>query len=251
MRGSAEVGVDFTSLHSRRLSDSAVEQFVRLVRTGRLVPGARLPSEREMVDLLKVSRSSYREAVRILETMGIIRVIPGRGTWVCADAERRAVRLGNPWLAMHERDVMELLELRQILEVRAVALAAERGTELDFERIEEALEDIKAAVASGRPGDMVDADTAFHLALAEASGNRVLASAVSDLYRHLEETRRAMISIPGRATRMSPEHADMARAVCSRDPEAASRTMLQHVRRVEREVAAAIAAGRLSLGDSG
>ena len=94
---------------------------------------------------------------------------------------------------------------------------------------------------------MVAADSAFHLALAEAAGNRVLASAIADLYRHLEDTRRAMLSLPGRPTRMDPEHSQMAQAVLSRNPEAASRTMSQHVRRVEREVAAAIAAGRLSL----
>ena len=137
-----DVQDDFTSVRSRRLSDDAVEQFVRLVRTGRLQPGVRLPSERRMVELLGVSRSSYREAVRILETMGIITVSPGRGTWICADSDRRAVRLGNPWLAMHERDVMDLLELRQILEVRAVALAAERENDDGFSRIREAQEEI-------------------------------------------------------------------------------------------------------------
>ncbi len=251
--GFMDVQDDFTSVLSRRLSDDAVEQFVRLVRTGRLQPGVRLPSERRMVELLGVSRSSYREAVRILETMGIITVSPGRGTWICADSDRRAVRLGNPWLAMHERDVMDLLELRQILEVRAVALAAERGNDGEFSRIREAQEGIRAAVESGRADDMVNADEAFHLSLAEASGNRVLVSAVADLYRHLEGTRRAMITIPGRPARMNPEHAEIAHAVLSRDPEMASRTMLQHVRRVEREVAAAIAAGRLSMegGDGG
>lgn len=247
MRGHVDVRDDFTSVRSRRLSDGAVEQFVHLVRTGKLQPGTRLPSEREMVELLGVSRSSYREAVRILETMGIINVVPGRGTWVCADSDRRAVRLGNPWLAIHERDVMELLELREMLEVRAAALAAERGSDIDFERIGGALQDIREAVTSGRTDAMVAADSAFHLALAEAAGNRVLASAIADLYRHLEDTRRAMLSIPGRPTRMDPEHAQMAQAVLSRNPEAASRTMSQHVRRVEREVAAAIAAGRLSL----
>jgi len=239
---------DFVLLKSQRLSDSAVEQFVALVRSRSLLPGTRLPSEREMEDLLGVSRTSYREAVRILETMGILRVVPGRGTWVADDAERRLVSLGSPWLAMHERDVKELFEMREILEVRAVSMAAARLEDGDVRRMEDALDGMREAVATGDPRKMVAADTAFHLCLADTAGNRVLAAAIADLYEHLEETRFAMISIPGRPERMDNEHREIVRSVASRDPDRAALVMADHVRRVEREVVAAAAAGKLSIG---
>jgi len=237
----------FTSLKSQRLSDGAMDQFVGLLRSGRLVPGEKVPSEREMEELLGVSRASYREAVRVLEATGILRVIPGRGTWICDDAARRLVSLGSPWLAGHERDVMELLEVREILEVRTVSMAAARASEEEFRSIREALERIEKAVEGGDAQDMVAADTAFHRAIADASGNRVLAAAIADLYEHLEDTRFAMISIPGRLDRMTHEHADVLESISSRDPETAALRMAAHVRRVEREVGAAIAAGKLPM----
>lgn len=238
---------EFTSLKSQRLSDGAMDQFVELLRTGRLIPGEKVPSEREMEELLGVSRASYREAVRVLEATGILRVIPGRGTWICDDAARRLVSLGSPWLAGHERDVRDLLQVREILEVRAVSMAAARATVEQLRRIEQALERIEEAVESGDAGEMVAADTAFHQAIADASGNRVLASAIADLYEHLEDTRFAMISIPGRSSRMTNEHADVLGSIASGDPENAAMRMAAHVRRVEREVAAAIAAGKLPI----
>lgn len=237
----------FITVKAQRLSDSAVEQFVRLVKNGKLTPGTQIPPEREMVRLLSVSRSSYREAVRVLETMGILEVIPGRGTWVCQDVERRIMRLGNPWLAEHERDVMELLELRRILEVQAAALAASRASDEDLARLEGAVAVIREAASDGTADSLVAADTFFHVALVEAAKNRVLTSSVVDLYRHLEPTRRAMLAIPGRRERMEAEHRAILEAVCTGEPDTAQFMVLQHVRLVEREVEAAIAAGRLAV----
>ncbi len=108
----------FTSLKPRRLSDGAVDQVVALVRSGALAPGAKLPPERDLVVRLGVSRNSLREAVRILETMGILRVVPGRGTWVREDVNQRAMQPVTSWLPVHSRDASDLLEMRETLEVK-------------------------------------------------------------------------------------------------------------------------------------
>jgi GntR family transcriptional regulator, transcriptional repressor for pyruvate dehydrogenase complex len=230
----------FTSVKSQRLSDSAVDQVVELVRSGRLAPGTQLPSEREIVRQLGVSRTSYREAVRILETMGILRVVSGRGTWIVDEPDWAAVNLGTGWLATHERDVFELLEVRDALDVKAVALAARRGTEEQLAAIGDGLESIRRAAADGEVDEIFDADTAFHAAIAAASGNKVLKDALDSVYESLAGTRRAMICIPGRLRRMDVEHRALSEAILSRDPEAAARTMAQHSSRVEDEVSVAI-----------
>lgn len=228
----------FTSVKSQRLSDSAVDQVVELVRSGRLPPGTQLPSEREIVRQLGVSRTSYREAVRILETMGILRVVSGRGTWIVEEPEWAAGNLGTGWLATHERDVFDLLEVRSALDVKAAALAALRGTKEQLSAITDALERIRRA--GDGVDEIVDADTAFHASIASASGNRVLKDALGSVYESLVGTRRAMVSIPGRLRRVYAEHGALADAILSRDPEAAARIMAQHVSRVEREVSVAI-----------
>ena len=231
---------EFTSLKTQRLSDGAVEQIMKLVQSGRLAPGAKLPSERQIVGQLDVSRTSYREAVRILETMGVLKVIPGRGTWIMEKPTWAATNLGTGWLATNERDVFELLEVRDALDVKAVALAALRGTDAQFEQIQRQLDYIRTVVGTGGVAQILDADTDFHAAIAEASGNRVLKDALASVYESLMDTRRAMVCIPGRLRRMETEHRVIASAVLSRDPEAASRTMAQHAARVDHEVSIAI-----------
>ena len=136
--------------------------------------------------------------------------------------------------------VFDLLEVRDALDVKAVALAGLRGTDVQHENIRQQAEYIRRAAETDDVGELLRADTAFHAAVAEASGNRVLIEALASVYESLLETRRAMISIPGRLRRTVVEHKALADAILSRDPDAAARTMAQHVARVEREVAIAI-----------
>jgi GntR family transcriptional repressor for pyruvate dehydrogenase complex len=236
----SSTGEEFQPLKAQRLSGAAADQLIELIRSGRLAPGTKLPSEREMVKFLGFSRNSYREAIRVLETMGLLHVAPGIGTWVCEKPQWAGADLGMEWLASHERQVFELLEVRDALEVKVVALAAKRASEAQLAGIKSQLDRMRRAVDSEDVEEILAADTAFHAAVAEASGNRVLESAQASLYESLIETRRAMISIPGRLSRMDIEHRAIAEAIFSRDSDAAARTMTVHAARVEREVSVAI-----------
>lgn len=228
----------FTSLKPRRLSDGAVDQVVALVRSGALAPGAKLPPERDLVVRLGVSRNSLREAVRILETMGILRVVPGRGTWVREDVNQRAMQPVTSWLPVHSRDASDLLEMRETLEVKAAALAAERGTDEDLALISSCLDRLHSAVEAGDAESVIAADACFHEAVGAASGNRILAESLLSLNNLQVETRRVVVSLPGRLRRMIPEHHAVARAILARDAEAAAKAMFAHVRRVAEEVEA-------------
>lgn len=230
----------FTSLKPKRLSDGAVDQVVNLVRSGVLTPGAKLPPERDLVERLGVSRNSLREAVRILETMGILRVVPGRGTWVREDVNQDTVKTDASWLPTHSRDAADLLEMRETLEVKAAALAAERGSEQDRERVMSCLQALHEAIDTGEVEAIINADARFHEAVADASGNRILAEALLSLSALVVETRRVVVSLPGRLRRMGPEHDAVAQAIVARDAEGAARAMFVHVRRVAEEVEAAV-----------
>ena len=109
----------FESVKPKRLSDSAVDQILNLVNTGQLTPGSRMPPERELITRLGVSRTSLREAIRILETLGVLRVVPGRGTWVRDDYQRPSLGDTLAWLPNHEHDVLQLFEVRETIELLA------------------------------------------------------------------------------------------------------------------------------------
>ena len=236
-------GDPFFSLKAKRLSDSAVEEILGLIREGKLELGSKLPSERELITRLSVSRSSLREAIRMLEATGVLVVRPGRGTWIRDDYRRPARDGWLSWLPHHQKDVTELLEMREPLEVQAASLAADRGTTNQLAAVEAAWADMQRAARAEDPEALVEADTSLHEAIAEASGNTILAQTLRSLSELVMDTRQAIMRIPGHPRRVIAEHGPIVRAIVARDSEGAGKTMFKHVRSAREDVALALSDG--------
>lgn len=239
----------FVSLKPKRLSDSAVEQILNLVRQGHLDPGSKLPPERELITRLSVSRTSLREAIRILETMGVLRVVPGRGTWVRDDYAEPVLGGNLSWLPKHSDDVFQIFEMRETLEVRAAALAAERGTPEQIAAVNAAVRRYEEAVNAGEADALADTDRAVHESISRASGNKYLIQVLDSVQDLVQDIRKVMVAIPGRPARIAQEHHPVLEAIQAHDPAAAARAMSHHVRNAEEEVRAAASLSHL-LGDN-
>jgi GntR family transcriptional regulator, transcriptional repressor for pyruvate dehydrogenase complex len=139
------------------------------ILSGRLKPGARLPTEQELSLATGVSRTVVREAVAALRADGLVITRQGLGAFVPADVQRRPFRI-DPDEVKSANDVLQILELRMGLEIEASGLAAERRTGDDLLQIEAALRSVEAEIEAG--GNAVDADFAFHLAIFRSVHNR-------------------------------------------------------------------------------
>ena len=139
------------------------------ILSGRLQPGARLPTEQELSLATGVSRTVVREAVAALRADGLVMTRQGLGAFVPADVQRRPFRI-DPDEVKSAKDVLQILELRMGMEVEASGLAAERRTSDDLMQIEAALKSIEAEIEAG--GNAVDADFQFHLAIFRSVHNR-------------------------------------------------------------------------------
>lgn len=201
----------------------------RLIGSGELAPGSRIPSERDLAASWGVSRSSVREALLELDAKRLVDRVPGRGTVVrpmSADV-RELMRLGD-----HAVD--DAAELRLVVEPQIAALAAERATRSALVALDETL---RRADASLSPERSVELDREFHLLLAQATRNPLLSAMLGlasewtlDHRRRSHRTRRArQASIDG--------HALILRAVTARDAEGASRAMSAHLASVRQLVA--------------
>ena len=235
----------FESVKPKRLSDSAVEQILGLVNSGQLPPGSRIPPERELITKLGVSRTSLREAIRILETLGVLRVVPGRGTWVREDYLGPVLGDTLAWLPEREHDVLQLFEVRETLEVRAAQLAAQRASEEQLASLSASVERLKEAVAASDREGIREADRVFHDTLAAASGNTLLAELLDGVHTLVEDIRRALIAIPGRPEAILREHNAVLKAILARSAIAAARAIRTHDRKAEESVRTAISAGHL------
>jgi GntR family transcriptional regulator, transcriptional repressor for pyruvate dehydrogenase complex len=229
----------FVSLKPKRLSDSAVDQILSLVRQGNLAPGSKLPPERELITRLSVSRTSLREAIRILETMGVLRVVPGRGTWVRDDYAEPSLGANLAWLPGQRDDIIQIFEMRETLEVRAASLAAERGTAEGLAAIEAAVKRYERAMNSGETDQLAETDRAVHESIAGASGNKYLMQVLDSVHDLVQDIRQAMVFIPGRPQRIAKEHQPVLEAILAHDAAAAARAMSHHVRNAEEEIRAA------------
>jgi GntR family transcriptional repressor for pyruvate dehydrogenase complex len=218
-----------------RLRDEIAEKIRALIADGTLKVGDRLPAERELAQLFGVSRPAVREAVRTLEATGIVQVDHGIGVTVTEWAADEARGLTMQSLIKESHTVRTVLEARKLIEPPTARLAAERATDDDIAKLAQVQEELTKEIATGGPA--ADQDFQFHLLVAQASKNDVIAamfSTVSVLYRHTQKLHRVKTwSLPERPQHVAQEHAIILAAIRQHDPDAAERAALDHLLSVE------------------
>jgi GntR family transcriptional repressor for pyruvate dehydrogenase complex len=211
------------------LSREVKLQLEEAIRRGDYPPGHRLPSERELMKLLGVSRVSIREAIRSLEALGRVRVEHGRGAFV---TDRRSAfgESMSSWLDQHQDELVELHGVRGALDVLAVQAAVAHFAADRIEEVVVAQATLARAIERGdEPDVLVELDIDFHLAIASASGNRLLYDLLTDLHVYLAEARLATFSQPDKAQRSREQHDEIVTALVAADIEAAGAAMKRHL----------------------
>ncbi len=212
------------------LTEQAMEYLLGLLHQGKLKPGDRLPSQRELASLMGLSTTVVREALRGLASMKVIHVVHGRGAYVSEVSPKDLIRPEALLLVLEREALLEAIEVRGILEVEAIALAAERHTDADLREIERVLSRIKRALDLGK--DPLMQSPSFHLALAAAAHNSILAELIKP-FIGLMAKGAGVISkskCAGEAMRREwASHAELYEAVRSRDPEKARCCMRSHL----------------------
>ncbi|MDH7463005.1 FadR/GntR family transcriptional regulator [Chitinophagaceae bacterium 26-R-25] len=154
--------------------DVIIRQIKELLISGQLKPGDKLPPERKLSEKFGVGRTHVREAIQKLEFYGILKTKPQSGTYVAGIGISALEGLISDILKIDAYSFMSLVETRVLLETSAVALAAERRTEADIEKLELSLNNYLTKAKQGIKA--VDEDLMFHLTIAEVSKNQVLKS---------------------------------------------------------------------------
>lgn len=214
------------------VTDEAIERLKGMITSGQLRPGDRLPREADLASTLGLSRNSLREAVRALSLMRILDVRQGDGTYVSSLAADSLLEALTFIVEFHHDDsVLELLEVRRVLEPAATAKAAARMADADFDSLAELLS--RADDNSGVQ-QLVDVDTEFHRRVALGSGNQMLASMIESVSgpTHRARVWRG-ITQHGALTRTLDEHQAILNALRNRDPELAAIRATVHVAGVE------------------
>ncbi len=225
----------FRPIKASRMAETVVAQIREVIENGQLAVGEQLPGERVLADQFSVSRACVREALRILEVMGMVEVRQGLGTFVVSKSygiESPSIWL--PWLAAHRAEVFALLDVRDAIEGKISALAAIHASPHDLRAIRSVLHRANRPGITGDEAHLLDLQ--FHEALARAAGNELLAKLSKSIGGALATDRRAVFAIPGRIEGSISEHKTVFEAIVERDPEKARQAMTKHIEGVKADI---------------
>jgi DNA-binding FadR family transcriptional regulator len=222
-----------------RLVDRIANEIQSVIATRQLSPGTKLPPERELCEQMGVSRTALREAVRMLVSRGLLEIRPGSGTTV---RKITSDQISEP-LAMlirtHDETITpdHMHDVRSILEVAIVKMAAENATETDIAELKAIIEQMEKPRI--RPADFAEKDAELHRRIAGASHNALLVVLLDSIRDVMQGIRSRVHRYSSLAQIVNPDHRRIVERIAARDPEGAAAAMhdhLEHARAVQEEV---------------
>jgi GntR family transcriptional repressor for pyruvate dehydrogenase complex len=212
------------------LTSQVVDHILNLIKSGKVKTGERLPTEKDMTTQLGVSRTCVREAVKSLESLGIVRVRPKIGAVVLDPSSMSVLNAIHISRVAFSQPTDVVVEFRMLIEVELAALAAQKADLTDIEAMEQA---IKAQGTSDGPLPY-EADIKFHSALAAAAKNPIAIMVLDTVSGILKEQRRQTGEVPGAAEVGLRDHRKILKAIRERNPEKARAAMRSHMITAER-----------------
>lgn len=214
-------------IKKQRIPEQIAERIRQMIVEGTLRPGEPLPAERDLAQRFGVSRGSVRDAVRMLELIGLLDTRHGEGTFVQELSVDNLVTPLATVLAANQRLQEELLDVRRMFEPAVARQAAARVTDEELAEMQHILDAQQAKVEAGQTA--IAEDSAFHCAIARATHNQVVARIMETVNDLLIESRKITLRQEGRPLRSLEGHRAVVAALRRRDPEAAFRAMHAHV----------------------
>ncbi|MEG2788107.1 MAG: FadR/GntR family transcriptional regulator [Romboutsia sp.] len=220
----------FKNITNKKIYQEVINQIQDMILTGKLKKGDKLISERELSENMGVSRTSIREALRVLETMGIIESKQGEGNFICNNIEASLIQPLSMMFTLNNGSYEDILELRSMIELEAVKLAAIRGSE---EELEELKIISQYLMENDIKYDKSELDKDIHHKIACMSKNFLIKSlyAISSnlLENFIENSREQIVNYYHEEEILNVQHKQICDAIVSREPEKAYMYMKEHL----------------------
>lgn len=220
----------FIPVKNKKVYEEVIEQIKDMIYNGILKKGDKLPSERDMVEKLQVSRTSVREALRSLEIIGLIESRQGEGNFIKESFEDGLIEPLSVMFMLKESKSEEILELRKIVEIGTVQLAAKRINSNELKELEELKEKLRIP---NKEESLAEIDREFHYKIAAASKNFLLLgvlNAISSLMEsYIKDARKNILEEEGNRQILIKQHEDVFRALNNKDENEAAKAMTKHL----------------------
>lgn len=220
----------FNPIKNTKVYEQVIEQIKHMIADGTLKKGDKLPSERDLVEQLKVSRTSIREALRALEIIGLVECRQGEGNFIKESFENSLFEPLSIMFILEESNPKEILELRKIIEVETAALAAQRINDDELAYIKSLIDELKY---SQTEENNVRVDKEFHYKIAQASGNyliqNILNTVSSLIDSFIKNAREKILTDANNIVPLVNQHENIYIALLNHNPQEASEAMRVHL----------------------
>jgi GntR family transcriptional repressor for pyruvate dehydrogenase complex len=229
----------FRKISSKKIYIEVIEQIKELLGTGKLKSGDQLPSERDLAESLGISRVSVRQALSVLEALGIVEIRHGEGTFITFSNDGFSNLEAFLSRITKESDPLDILEARKLIEVEIAGLASEERTEEDLDSMREILAEMERKIKSGE--QTLAIDLKFHLQIANSTHNPVLVSVMNQIGSLMRQNlwnivKGLSLTAPGRAEKYLEQHLAIYNAIKGKNSIEAKRTMLEHLESIEKDI---------------
>lgn len=216
------------------LAEDIAGKVLELIREKRLEPGDKLPAERQLAAIMKVSRPSLREALRALSLMNIIEIKPGSGAYVTSLEPKLLVEHLDFVFSLDDSTFLQLFEARKILEVGIAGIAATHISDAELEVLEREFE--KAESCIDNPTEFLDADIRLHEMIAKAARNPILERFMVSVSRLGRASRARTAEAEDVRYQTLEDHRAILDALHARDRTMAENAMLSHLAHIEKRL---------------
>jgi len=218
------------------MADAIVEEIKRMIESGELKEGEKLPNQADFASQLNVSRTSLREALRVLDLLGAIEQRPGFGTVI---KKYNPVTFSNrvvcPPLMSDAEATLELLRAREIIEVGAARLAADNASKQQVETMTELITRQSTSLEKDEIQTYIEMDIEFHQLIAESSSNRFILYSFQTLKGYIRQYMQECFGVlPGMLISSEKLHRAIFRWISARDPDKAAHAMQDHIRHIQK-----------------
>lgn len=228
----------YKKIKPKKIYEEVAEAIYESIRNGQLKPGEKLDSVQQLAENFQVGRSAIREALTSLRAMGLIEMKQGEGTYVREFEAEQVIFPLSTAILMNKSDIDNLLEVRKILELGAVSIAAAKRTNEHLMLMESALEEMRASASRGNGELGEEADLHFHMAIVEAAKNPLLMNLMNQvsgmMVETMKETRKVWLySKQTTLEQLTGEHYEIYNSIKEQDEQKARYFMEVHLGNVE------------------
>ncbi|AEC21629.1 GntR family transcriptional regulator [Pusillimonas sp. T7-7] len=220
------------SIQSTSLVKQVAQQLQIRIRQKKWSKTGRLPGQRQLAEELGVSRASLREAITMLEGLGLLRSEAGRGVFIADPRQKGLESAYGRWSFQGRYALRDVYMVRAQLEELAVMLAANVVTESGLDQLRDTIVSMQTAANQGDLVAMAEADQAFHERIFEIAGSPLLTDIVAGIENVIESSRQVAFANPDRVVEPIQEHACIVDALASGSPALASKAMREHLHNV-------------------